>query len=118
MLNTTGEQDDEFPPSMVLKVNNRPVPLPAPIPSNYPGTPPRQPSKPLNVTSQAKLRPVGLPGLPNPNNTIIVSWMQDIMNRSYVVSLNLVKKLTSEDLFTRLKEKGPMEPTITKRMSA
>ncbi|CAG7695083.1 unnamed protein product [Allacma fusca] len=116
--NTASEQDDEFPPSLVLKVNNRPVTLPAPIPSNYPGTPARQPSKPLNITSQAKLRPIGMISSQSqqPSNSIVVSWQPDIMGRSWVVSLNLVKKLNSADLFQRLKDKGNMQPSVTGRL--
>jgi hypothetical protein len=92
------EQDDQFPPSLIVKVNNRPVTLPHPIPSNRPGVEPKRPSRPLNVTNLVRLSPTM-------TNTVTVTWASD-NSRGYALSLYLVKKLTSSDLMVRLRQKG------------
>ncbi|XP_035702525.1 E3 SUMO-protein ligase PIAS2 isoform X3 [Folsomia candida] len=93
------EQDDQFPPNLVVKVNSKVVPLPHPIPSNRPGVEPKRPSRPLNITSFVRLSPTT-------TNTITVGWASD-SSRGYALCVYLVKKMTSLDLLTRLKQKGP-----------
>lgn len=96
-LDSTEEQDDLFPQGLVVKVNGRPVQLPAPIPSNRPGVEPKRPSKPLNITSHVKCCPLT-------NNMINVAWLADA-TRSYCMQITMVKKLTADELFNRLKTK-------------
>jgi hypothetical protein len=98
LLETTCEQDDFFPPNVIVKVNNKPCPLPNPIPTNKPGVEPKRPPRPVNITPMVKLSPIVA-------NMITVSWAPDY-GRGYAISVALVQKLTSSDLLQRLKAKG------------
>ena len=55
LLETSCEQDDNFPASVCVKVNGRLQPLPNPIPTNKPGVEPKRPPKPINITGLCKL---------------------------------------------------------------
>ncbi|KAL1140394.1 hypothetical protein AAG570_000326 [Ranatra chinensis] len=98
LLETSCEQDDIFPPGVVVKVNNRVCPLPNPIPTNKPGVEPKRPPRPVNISALAKLSP-------SVANHINISWTAEY-GRGYVVAINLVRKLTATDLLQRLKSKG------------
>ncbi|CAH1962097.1 unnamed protein product [Acanthoscelides obtectus] len=98
LLETTCEQEDYFPPNVIVKVNNKLCPLPNPIPTNKPGVEPKRPPRPVNITQMVKLSPTVA-------NTISVSWATDY-TRGYAISVSLVHKLTSSDLLQRLKNKG------------
>lgn len=50
LLETSCEQDDNFPSSVCVKVNGRLQTLPNPIPTNKPGVEPKRPPKPINIT--------------------------------------------------------------------
>ena len=73
------------------------VQLPNPIPTNKPGVEPKRPPKPVNIT-HCKLSHI----LPN---TVGIKWAAEY-GKGWVVSINLVLKLTAEDLLDRLKENG------------
>jgi len=105
-----GKKDipDEFPPSVQVHVNGKMVQLPNPIPTNKPGVEPKRPPKPVNITPHCKLSPI----LPN---TVQIKWAAEY-GKGWVVSINLVLKLTAEDLLNRLKEKGTREPGYTKNL--
>lgn len=109
-LDTGSFQDDLFPPSINIKVNNRSVPLPHPIPSNRPGVEAKRPSRPLNVTNFVKISPTV-------TNNVNVTWANDASGRDYVISITLVRKLCSQDLLGRLKAKGTRPAEYTKGMS-
>nr|CAI5835541.1 unnamed protein product [Callosobruchus analis] len=98
LLETTCEQEDYFPPNVIVKVNNKLCPLPNPIPTNKPGVEPKRPPRPVNITQMVKLSPTVA-------NTISVSWATDY-SRGYAITVSLVHKLTSSDLLQRLKNKG------------
>ncbi|CAH1098554.1 unnamed protein product [Psylliodes chrysocephalus] len=98
LLETTCEQEDCFPPNVIVKVNNKLCPLPNPIPTNKPGVEPKRPPRPVNITQMVKLSPTVA-------NTITVSWAAEY-NRGYAISVSLVHKLSSMDLLQRLKSKG------------
>lgn len=127
LLETTCEQEDYFPPNVMVKVNNKLCPLPVsvnpysmkllnnwiilqnPIPTNKPGVEPKRPPKPVNITQMVKLSPtVG--------NTITVSWQADY-GRGYAITVCLVHKLTSQDLLQRLKNKGVKHSDHTRALS-
>lgn len=96
-VDTSEEQDDAFPPGLIVKVNSRIIQLPHPIPSNRPGVEPKRPSKPLNITNNVKM-------CPHSTNTIQVQWVTDA-NKTYAMSAYIVRRLSSDDLFRRLKAK-------------
>lgn len=98
-LETSCEQEDNFPSNLSVKVNGKMVTLPNPIPTNKPGVEPKRPPRPVNITSLCKLSPTT-------SNQINVTWASDIGGRGYVVAVYLVRRLTSSDLLQRLKGKG------------
>lgn len=105
-----GKKDiaDEFPPSVQVHVNGKMVQLPNPIPTNKPGVEPKRPPKPVNITPHCKLSPI----LPN---SVGIKWAAEY-GKGWVVSINLVLKLTADDLLERLKKKGTREPEYTRNL--
>uniref|UniRef100_A0A182P5Y2 Protein inhibitor of activated STAT n=1 Tax=Anopheles epiroticus TaxID=199890 RepID=A0A182P5Y2_9DIPT len=108
LMETTCEQDDYFPPNIVVKVNNKLCPLPNPIPTNKPGVEPKRPPRPVNITPQVKLSPTVA-------NHIAVSWCTEY-NRGYAAACYLVRKLTSAQLLQRLKTKGVKAADYTRAL--
>ncbi|GBP70100.1 E3 SUMO-protein ligase PIAS4 [Eumeta japonica] len=108
LLETSCEQEDHFPPSVNVKVNNKICPLPNPIPTNKPTPEPKRPPRPVNISSLVKLSPT----VPN---TILVTWASDF-TRAYVISVFMVRKLTSAELLQRLKNKGTKNPDYTRSL--
>nr|XP_037873741.1 E3 SUMO-protein ligase PIAS3 isoform X4 [Bombyx mori] len=108
LLETSCEQEDHFPPSVNVKVNNKMCPLPNPIPTNKPTPEPKRPPRPVNISSLVKLSPTV-------SNTIQVTWAADF-TRAYVLSVFMVKKLTSAELLQRLKNKGTKNPDYTRSL--
>ncbi|GJQ80180.1 hypothetical protein Trydic_g23757 [Trypoxylus dichotomus] len=106
LLETTCEQEDFFPPNVVVKVNNKLCPLPNPVPTNKPGVEPKRPPRPVNITPLIKLSPTC-------PNTIHVSWGSDYV-RGYAITVVLVHKRTSQDLLQRLKNKGVKHSDYTR----
>ncbi|KAG7202859.1 hypothetical protein KM043_010009 [Ampulex compressa] len=103
---TSCEQEDYFPPSIVAKVNGKLCPLPNPIPTNKPGVEPKRPARPVNISSLVKLSPtVG--------NQIHVTWSADY-GRRYAVAVYLVRKLSSAELLSRLKNRGARHSDYTR----
>ncbi|CAG2106505.1 unnamed protein product, partial [Medioppia subpectinata] len=105
---TTCEQDDNFPPSICVKVNSKMCPLPNPLPTNKPGVEPKRPSRPVNITTLCKLSPTV-------SNQISISWAADF-NRPYAVGVFLVRKLASQTLLQRIKQKGVRNSDHTRAM--
>ncbi|XP_037046219.1 E3 SUMO-protein ligase PIAS3 isoform X3 [Bradysia coprophila] len=89
------QQDDFFPPNIVVKVNAKMCPLPNPIPTNKPNAEAKRPPRPVNITPYVKISPTTI-------NQINVSWCSDY-NRHYVISVYLVKKLSSAQLLNGMK---------------
>ncbi|XP_060805520.1 E3 SUMO-protein ligase PIAS3 isoform X2 [Amyelois transitella] len=108
LLETSCEQEDYFPPSVNVKVNNKMCPLPNPIPTNKPTPEPKRPPRPVNISSLVKLSPTVA-------NTIQVSWGADF-TRAYVLGVFMVRKLTSAELLQRLKNKGTKNPDYTRSL--
>lgn len=80
-----------------------------PIPTNKPTPEPKRPPRPVNISSLVKLSPTVA-------NTIHVTWAADF-TRAYVLSVFMVKKLTSAELLARLKSKGTKNPDYTRSLS-
>uniref|UniRef100_A0AAR5PG96 SP-RING-type domain-containing protein n=1 Tax=Dendroctonus ponderosae TaxID=77166 RepID=A0AAR5PG96_DENPD len=108
LLETTCEQEDCFPPQVIVKVNNKLCPLPNPIPTNKPGVEPKRPPRPVNITQMVKLSPTVA-------NQITVSWAADY-GRGYAMTVALVHKLSSADLLQRLHKKGAKHSDHTRAL--
>ncbi|KFM70226.1 E3 SUMO-protein ligase PIAS2, partial [Stegodyphus mimosarum] len=108
LLETSCEQEDNIPPSICIKVNDKTVQLPSPIPTNRPGVEPKRPSKPLNITNHTKISPTV-------RNSIYISWASTY-GRSYVFALYIARQLTSMILLERLKANGVRNPDHTTAM--
>lgn len=80
-----------------------------PIPTNKPTPEPKRPPRPVNISSLVKLSPTVA-------NTIHVTWAADF-TRAYVLSVFMVRKLTSAELLQRLKNKGTKNPDYTRSLS-
>jgi E3 SUMO-protein ligase PIAS1/E3 SUMO-protein ligase PIAS2 len=88
------EQNDLFPLNFQLRVNNRICPLPPFLPAR-PNTTPKRSSRPLNITPFVKISPVS-------SNIIEVRWHKE-PQKNFAITCYLVRKLSSENLFERLK---------------
>ncbi|XP_030560545.1 E3 SUMO-protein ligase PIAS1 isoform X5 [Drosophila novamexicana] len=108
LVETSCDQEDCFPPSVNVKVNNKLCQLPNVIPTNRPNVEPKRPPRPVNVTSNVKLSPTV-------TNTITVQWCPDY-TRSYCLAVYLVKKLTSAQLLHRMKTKGVKPADYTRAL--
>lgn len=102
LLETSCEQDDNFPPSICVRVNGKLATLPNPIPTTKPGVEPKRPGRPVDITALCRLSPT----VPN---HVDVSWASEF-GRGYCVAVYLVKKLTSDILLQRLKQFGNRHP--------
>lgn len=108
LIDTAKEQDDCFPNSICVRVNGKMAPLPNPIPSNRPGVEPKRPSRPVSITSLCRLSPT----VPN---RIDVSWASE-SGKAHCIKVDLVKRVTSEVLMARLRNKGVRPPDHTRAM--
>lgn len=80
-----------------------------PIPTNRPNVEAKRPSRPVNISNLVKFSPY----VPN---IIHISWVPDY-NKPHSIIINLVKRLTSNDLLQRLQEKGLKPPEFTRDLS-
>lgn len=80
-----------------------------PIPTNKGIIEPKRPPGPVNITSLTILNPAR-------SNVVSVQWKNDF-GRQYVFSVSLVRKLTSMQLLTRLKNKGTKHSDFTRSLS-
>ncbi|KAG8199008.1 hypothetical protein JTE90_001805 [Oedothorax gibbosus] len=105
---TTCEQEDFFPQNASVKLNSKQVSLPNPVPLNRPGVEPKRPSKPVNLTSCAKLSPTV-------TNVVHITWTATY-GRSFAVGLFIARQLTATSLLQRLKSNGVRNPDVTTAM--
>lgn len=108
LLETSCQQDDNFPSSICVKVNNKMQSLPNPIPTNKPGVEPKRPPKPINITALCRLSATMA-------NYLDISWAVDF-GRGYTVSVYFVERLQSTDLMRQLKDRGTRHPDYTKAL--
>lgn len=80
LLETSCEQEDNFPSNLSVKVNGKPVTLPNPIPTNKPGVEPKRPPRPVNITALCRLSPTVA-------NQINITWASDLGGRGYLVDI-------------------------------
>ncbi|XP_021340262.1 E3 SUMO-protein ligase PIAS2-like isoform X8 [Mizuhopecten yessoensis] len=108
LLETTCEQDDNFPPNICVRINGKMAPLPNPIPTTKPGVEPKRPGRPVDITPQCRLSPTMA-------NQVEISWATDF-NRGYCVAIYLVKRLSSDTLLQRLKQFGSRHADHTRAL--
>ncbi|XP_058870987.1 E3 SUMO-protein ligase PIAS4-A [Acipenser ruthenus] len=95
---TSGVQEDQYPPNIAIKVNHSYCHVPGYYPSNKPGVEPRRPCRPVNITSY----------LSTATNRLVVTWGN--YGKRYCVALDLVQVLTSEELFAMMKRFSVKSP--------
>lgn len=98
LLETSCEQEDNFPPSICVRVNGKMTALPNPIPTSKPGVEPKRPGRPVDITSLCRLSPTV-------SNHLDVSWASEF-GRGYCLAVYLVRRLSSDILLQRLKQFG------------
>ncbi|XP_018906959.1 E3 SUMO-protein ligase PIAS2 isoform X2 [Bemisia tabaci] len=98
LLETSCEQMDCFPSNIFVKVNNKTAQLPNFIVPSKQGQEQKRLPKPVNVTPLIKISPVT-------PNIINVAWTSEY-GRGFVIGVYLVRKLNSNQLLQRLKQKG------------
>ena len=91
-----------------MEVNGKMCSLPNPIPTNKPNVEPRRPPKPVDITPLCKLNPALA-------NTVSIKWTVD-HGKNWVLAINLVEKLTSNQLLSRLQDKGSRKKEFTREM--
>ncbi|KAL8618667.1 hypothetical protein ACOMHN_048843 [Nucella lapillus] len=108
LLETSCEQDDNFPPSICVRVNGKMAQLPNPIPTNKPGVEPKRPGRPVDITSVCRISPTV-------SNQMEVSWASEF-GRGYCLGVYLVRRLSSDLLLQRLKQFGNRHPDHTRAL--
>uniref|UniRef100_A0A7N5P641 E3 SUMO-protein ligase PIAS4 n=1 Tax=Ailuropoda melanoleuca TaxID=9646 RepID=A0A7N5P641_AILME len=103
---TSGPQEDQYPPNIAVKVNHSYCSVPGYYPSNKPGVEPKRPCRPVNLTH--------LMYLSSATNRVTVTWGN--YGKSYSVALYLVRQLTSSELLQRLKTIGVKHPELCKAL--
>lgn len=99
------EITDYMPLGLHVRISNKMCPLPPTPPNTRPGTETRRTPRPINCTQVLKLNP-------NLVNPITINWTPDA--KTYVMAMFLVKKLTSDILLQKLKDKGGRSSEETK----
>lgn len=101
--------DDFLPLGLVVRVNGRQLNnLPPCSPSTRQGTESRRIPRPISVTHLIKMSPMNV-------NHLVINWALET-GKTYVITLNLVEKLTSGFLLDKLKEQPKISVDITKLM--
>lgn len=111
-LDTTSEQDDNFPPDVTLLVNNQQVNLPPTITNpNKPNAPAKRPGQHVDITKLCKICPFV-------QNVINVKWFVDAHDpdRSYVIYVIIAEKMSSATLLQRIRERGLSDLESTKKL--
>ncbi|XP_028411352.1 E3 SUMO-protein ligase PIAS2-like [Dendronephthya gigantea] len=101
LLETSCEQDDLYPHSATLKVNGKMCGLPGFIPRDNKGEH-KKCGRPVDITSYCRLSST----IPN---HLHITWEPDPLQR-FVVSVHLVRRVTSSCLIQRLKIRGRRNP--------
>ncbi|KAL8606902.1 hypothetical protein ACOMHN_048698 [Nucella lapillus] len=108
LLETSCEQDDNFPPNICVRVNSKMAQLPNPIPTSKPGVEPKRPGRPVDITSLCRISPTV-------SNHLDVSWASEF-GRGYCLAVYLVRRLSSDILMQRLKQFGNRHPDHTRAL--
>lgn len=106
------EQDDNFPPDIVILVNENRVPLPPAILNpNRPNIPGKRPGQHVDISKFCKLSPFA-------NNFAKVTWAVDPtdLTKSYAVSIMIGEKQSADTLLRRIVDRGPIVTEETKKL--
>lgn len=111
-LDTTSEQDDNFPPDINIKVNQIQLQLPpATSNPNKPNMPPKRPGQHVDITKYCKFCPFV-------TNSIVASWSVDPTDpkRSYAITVITAEKRETSTLLQRIRDRGSMDHELTKKL--
>jgi len=108
LLDTTSDQEDNFPKNVSMKVNGKVCPLPLSVTKPPPTGQKKSPGVPVDITSLCKLSSTS-------SNTITVSWAVEV-GKAHTISIYQVENLTHKDLLDQLKKKGQRQPDYTKAL--
>lgn len=111
-LDTSCEQDDNFPPDVQLLVNGQIIVLPPAISNpNKPNLPAKRPGQHVDITKQCKLCPY----IPN---EVDIKWFVDPIEpkRSYALTIIIADRLNSNTLLKRIQSRGLSDPQETKKL--
>lgn len=111
-LETTSEQDDNFPPDVSVSVNGAQVTLPPAVSNpNKPNVPPKRQGQHVDITKMCKICPFV-------QNVIEIKWFVDPQepSRSYVINVIAAEKLGADTLLQRIKERGLSDLELTKKL--
>lgn len=78
-------------------------------PNTRSGTESRRIPRPIGITAQMRMSPMNA-------NHLVINWAVET-GKSFVISLNLVEKLSSQYLINKLKEKPTISVDVTKSTS-
>ncbi|KAH6930294.1 hypothetical protein HPB50_012542 [Hyalomma asiaticum] len=107
-LDSTSEQDDRYPSDLVVKVNDRPIVLPAPIPCKVFDGSTERVHLPINITGSCFV-------VPNMLNKVCVTW-RPVRGHEYAVGLFLVRKLSVATLLSGLQQSKKQSVALTTAM--
>lgn len=110
--------EDIFPPSLCLKINSKIPPLPPTLPVNKASHPKDafKPARPVDITPHIKISPLVA-------NPLVINWYQPALSynptcvdhsKRFAFALYLVKKVSPDDLVTKVKAKGIKSTQFTK----
>ncbi|XP_056143580.1 E3 SUMO-protein ligase PIAS2-like [Lampris incognitus] len=105
---TSCPQEDNFPHSMCIKVNRKPLRWPGSVPRQRHGAEQKRPRKPLNITSLVRLSS-------DVSNHITVELVHEV-GKLYSMSVYLVRQLTPPLLIQKLRMKGIQNPNHSRRL--
>lgn len=111
---TSHQQDDNFPPEVVITVNANQLLLPPAILNpNRPNVPPKRPGQHVDITKYCKLCPFV-------QNVINIKWFVDPtdLSKQFAVTVMIGEKISSDVLLQRIKARGLIDPNTTKRLIA
>lgn len=106
-LDTSTEQDDNFPPEVVLKVNGMQIQLPPAITNpNKPNNPPKRPGIHVDITKFCKLSPLV-------SNQVLSTWYPDTtdLKKSFAITIMIAEKREATILLERIRCRGSIEMT-------
>jgi len=99
------ESPDYMPLGLHVRVNMKACPLPPTANNTGPGIESRLTARPINCTENVELSPIV-------DNNIIINWTPD--GKNYVFAIYLVKKISVDNLLTKLQDKGGRSSEETK----